>query len=85
MGEKYVKKIRSDLVAITDELAARIFEEMNYLQEGENADKFNELYGHIPEIYVPKIYWDYTGRRVLTMEWINGTKLTRIKELKLKV
>ena len=77
----YVKKIRSDLVAITDELAARIFEEMNYLQEGENAAKFNELYGHLPEIYVPKIYWDYTGRRVLTMEWINGTKLTRIKEI----
>lgn len=75
------KKIRSDLVAITDELAARIFEEMNYLQEGENAAKFNELYGHLPEIYIPKIYWDYTGRRVLTMEWINGTKLTKIKEI----
>jgi len=76
-----VKKIRSDLVAITDELAARIFEEMNYLQEGENAARFKELYGHIPEIYVPKIYWEYTGRRVLTMEWINGTKLTKIKEI----
>lgn len=76
-----VKRIRSDLVAITDELAARIFEEMNYLQEGENASRFKELYGHIPEIYVPKIYWEYTGRRVLTMEWINGTKLTKIKEI----
>lgn len=76
-----VKRVRSDLVAITDELAERIFEEMNYLQEGENATKFDELYGHIPEIYVPKIYWEYTGRRVLTMEWINGTKLTNIQEI----
>jgi len=76
-----VKRVRSDLVAITDELAARIFEEMNYLQEGKNAIRFNELYGHIPEIYVPKIYWEYTGRRVLTMEWINGTKLTNIEEI----
>ncbi len=76
-----VKRIRSDLVAITDELAERIFEEMNYLQEGENASRFKELYGHIPEIYVPKIYWEYTGRRVLTMEWINGMKLTKIKEI----
>lgn len=75
------KRIKSDLVAITDELAARIFEEMNYLQEGENATRFKELYGHFPEIYVPKIYWEYTGRRVLTMEWINGTKLTKIKEI----
>ncbi|BAQ59652.1 ubiquinone biosynthesis monooxygenase UbiB [Geminocystis sp. NIES-3708] len=76
-----VKRVRSDLVAITDELAERIFEEMNYLQEGKNATKFDELYGHLPEIYVPKIYWEYTGRRVLTMEWINGTKLTNIQEI----
>ncbi len=75
------KKIRSDLVAITDELAERVFEEMNYFQEGRNADKFKDLYGHIPEIYVPAIHWEYTGRRVLTMEWITGTKLTDIKRI----
>lgn len=75
-AQRNIKQIRSDLVAITDELAARIFEEMNYVQEGKNAEKFAQLYGHIPEIYVPKIYWQYTGRRVLTMEWINGMKLT---------
>jgi predicted unusual protein kinase regulating ubiquinone biosynthesis (AarF/ABC1/UbiB family) len=76
-----LKVIRSDLVGITDELAARIFEEINYLQEGQNAEKFAKLYGHLPEIYVPKIYWEYTGRRVLTMEWITGTKLTNIKQI----
>ncbi|MBF2056802.1 MAG: AarF/ABC1/UbiB kinase family protein [Cyanobacterium sp. T60_A2020_053] len=76
-----VKRIRSDLVAIVDELAARIFEEMNYLKEGDNARRFQELYGHLPEIYVPKIYWEYTGRRVLTMEWIEGTKLTDIEKI----
>ncbi|WP_013320776.1 ABC1 kinase family protein [Gloeothece verrucosa] len=80
-AQRNIKHIRSDLVAITDELAGRIFEEMNYVQEGKNAEKFAELYGHIPEIYVPKIYWEYTGRRVLTMEWIHGIKLTNIKEI----
>ena len=74
-----VKQVRSDLRAIIDELAERIFEETNYNQEGRNADKFQELYGYIEEIYVPKIYWKYTGKRVLTMEWINGTKLTDIE------
>ncbi|MGB5595547.1 MAG: AarF/ABC1/UbiB kinase family protein [Crocosphaera sp.] len=73
--------IRSDLVAITDELAGRIFEEINYIQEGRNAEEFAELYGHLPEIYVPKIYWEYTGRRVLTMEWVEGTKLTDIQAI----
>jgi predicted unusual protein kinase regulating ubiquinone biosynthesis (AarF/ABC1/UbiB family) len=76
-----IKRLRSDLVAITDELASRIFEEMNYVQEGRNAEKFAEFYGHLPEIYVPTIYWNYTGRRVLTMEWITGTKLTNIEEV----
>jgi predicted unusual protein kinase regulating ubiquinone biosynthesis (AarF/ABC1/UbiB family) len=79
-----IKRVRSDLVAITDELAGRIFEEINYLHEGQNAEKFAELYGHLPEIYVPKIYWGYTGRRVLTMEWVDGTKLTNIQEIQAK-
>jgi predicted unusual protein kinase regulating ubiquinone biosynthesis (AarF/ABC1/UbiB family) len=82
--QKNIKRVRSDLVAITDELASRIFEEMNYCQEGKNAEKFAELYGHLPEIYVPRIYWEYTGRRVLTMEWIEGTKLTNIQEVQAK-
>ncbi|MGK7951236.1 MAG: ABC1 kinase family protein [Xenococcaceae cyanobacterium] len=76
-----IKTVRSDLVAITDELAARVYEEINYVQEGRNAEKFAELYGYIEEIYIPKIYWEYTARRVLTMEWITGTKLTNIKAI----
>lgn len=80
-AQQNIKRIRSDLVAITDELAARIFEEINYAQEGRNAERFAQLYGNLPEIYVPRIYWEYTGRRVLTMEWITGTKLTNIKAI----
>ncbi|ELS02959.1 putative unusual protein kinase [Xenococcus sp. PCC 7305] len=76
-----IKQVRSNLIAITDELAERIFEEVNYTQEGRNAERFKNLYGYMEEIYVPKIYWEYTGRRVLTMEWITGTKLTNIEEV----
>ncbi|AFY50802.1 putative unusual protein kinase [Nostoc sp. PCC 7524] len=80
--QRKVKRVRSDLVGILDELGDRIFEEMDYIHEGENAERFFELYGHIKDIYVPKIYWEYTNRRVLTMEWINGTKLTQTAEIK---
>jgi predicted unusual protein kinase regulating ubiquinone biosynthesis (AarF/ABC1/UbiB family) len=73
-----IKRIRSDLIGIADEFAGRIFEEMDYSQEGRNAEEFARLYDYLPEIYIPSIYWDYTGRRVLTMEWIEGTKLTNI-------
>ncbi|MFM7363190.1 MAG: ABC1 kinase family protein [Cuspidothrix sp.] len=79
--QRNVKRVRSDLVGILDELGDRIFEEMDYIHEGENAERFFELYGHIKDIYVPKIYWEYTNRRVLTMEWINGVKLTQPEKI----
>ncbi|NJL51462.1 MAG: AarF/ABC1/UbiB kinase family protein, partial [Hydrococcus sp. SU_1_0] len=79
-----VKQVRSNLRAIIDELAERIFEETNYNQEGRNADKFRGFYGYMEEIYIPKIYWEYTGNRVLTMEWIEGTKLTDIEAVQAK-
>jgi len=77
-----IKRVRSDLVAILDEFGYRIFEEMDYIHEGENAERFAQLYGHIKDIYVPKIYWQYTQRRVLTMEWIVGTKLTQAEAIR---
>ncbi|MBW4657326.1 MAG: AarF/ABC1/UbiB kinase family protein [Drouetiella hepatica Uher 2000/2452] len=75
-------RVRSDLVGIMDEFGTRIFEEMDYNQEGRNAERFAQLYGHLPDIYVPRIYWQYTQRRVLTMEWIVGTKLTQPQEIR---
>ncbi len=72
---------QNDLVAIVDEFATRLFEELDYVHEGHNAERFADLYGNLSGIYVPKIYWQYTQRRVLTMEWISGTKLTQVEEL----
>lgn len=78
---KTFKYLRSDLVAIVDEFGSRIFEEMDYIQEGKNAERFEQLYGNIPDIYIPRIYWEYTRRRVLTMEWVTGTKLTNLEAI----
>jgi predicted unusual protein kinase regulating ubiquinone biosynthesis (AarF/ABC1/UbiB family) len=77
-----VRLIRSDLVALIDELGRRVFEEMDYINEGENADKFRKLHAHNPRIAVPAIHWQATSRRVLTMEWIDGTKLTNLEAVR---
>jgi len=74
--------IRSDLVALIDELGKRVFEEMDYLNEAANAEKFRNLHKHNQMIAVPKIYKEITSRRVLTMEWIDGTKLTNLEDVK---
>ncbi len=74
--------IRSDLVALIDELGKRVFEEMDYLNEAENAEKFRKMHLHNTKIAVPKIYKNTTSRRVLTMEWIDGIKLTNLDGVK---
>ena len=77
-----VRLIRSDLVALIDELGKRVFEEMDYINEGKNADKFRQLHAHNQRIAVPVIHWQATSRRVLTMEWIDGTKLTNLEAVR---
>ena len=74
--------IRSDLVALIDELGKRVFEEMDYLNEAANAEKFRDMHKHNKMIAVPKIYKEITSRRVLAMEWIDGTKLTNLEDVK---
>ena len=74
--------IRSDLVALIDELGKRVFEEMDYINEAENAEKFRRMHSQNIKIAVPKIYNEITSRRVLTMEWIDGTKLTNLEDVK---
>ncbi len=77
-----VRVIRSDLVALIDELGKRVFEEMDYLNEAANAEAFARLHSHNPHIAVPRIFHEATSRRVLTMEWIEGVKLTNLKAVK---
>tara|TARA_Y100001970_G_scaffold205127_1_gene249808 strand:- start:1769 stop:3622 length:1854 start_codon:yes stop_codon:yes gene_type:complete len=74
--------IRSDLVALIDELGKRVFEEMDYINEAKNAEKFRNMHEKNIKIAVPKIYNNFTSRRVLTMEWIEGTKLTNLEKVK---
>ena len=74
--------IRSDLVALIDELGRRVFEEMDYLNEASNAERFSELHRHNPRIAVPLIFNEATSRRVLTMEWIDGVKLTNLEAVR---
>ena len=74
--------IRSDLVALIDELGKRVFEEMDYCNEASNAEAFAALHAHNPRIAVPRIHRHATARRVLTMEWIDGVKLTNLEAVR---
>ncbi|XP_016471916.2 protein ACTIVITY OF BC1 COMPLEX KINASE 3, chloroplastic [Nicotiana tabacum] len=72
---KYVDIVTSDVVALIDEFARRVYQELNYVQEGQNARRFKKLYADKADVLVPDIFWDYTSGKVLTMEWVEGVKL----------
>lgn len=72
---KYVDVITSDVVALIDEFARRVYQELNYVQEGQNARRFKKLYADREDVLVPDIFWDYTSGKVLTMDWVEGVKL----------
>ena len=65
-----------DLTLIVDEFGTKLFEEIDYCNEGRNAEKFAHNFRDDPTIKVPSIYWHYSSVHVLTLEWINGFKLT---------
>jgi predicted unusual protein kinase regulating ubiquinone biosynthesis (AarF/ABC1/UbiB family) len=65
-----------DLTLIVDEFGTKLFEEIDYLNEGRNAEAFAVNFQDDPTVKVPSIYWRYSSTKVLTLEWINGFKLT---------
>ncbi|WP_224409005.1 ABC1 kinase family protein [Oscillatoria salina] len=71
-----------DLTLIVDEFGCKLFEEIDYLNEARNAEKFATNFRDDPHVKVPTIYWRYTNTRVLTLEWIDGFKLTDTAKIK---
>lgn len=71
-----------DWEGILGEFATVVFEEMDYVQEGQNAETFRANFRKWPEVYVPVIYWSHSSPRVLTMEFIGGTKVTDLEALR---
>ncbi|CAI0396255.1 unnamed protein product [Linum tenue] len=78
---KILGKFNSDLQAVIDEWASSLFREMDYVNEAKNGIKFRELYGDIKDVVVPEMYQEYTTRKVIVMEWIEGQKLVEVKDL----
>ena len=62
--------------SIIDDFGELIYREIDYVAEAANAQRFNELYAAVTDVFVPKIYSDLTTRKVLVMEWVDGFRLT---------
>lgn len=66
-----------DVQGIIDDFGVLIYRELDYVAEAANAQRFAELYGGtLKDVFVPKIYSELTTSKVLTMEWVDGFRLT---------
>ena len=72
----------ADWEGMLREFHTTIFEEMDYVKEGRNADRFRYNFRTWRAIRVPKIYWSHTNTRVLTLDFIRGTKVIDLEGLR---
>jgi len=70
-----------DFVAIADDFAFTLRNELDYRREGRNADRFRANFAHESHLCVPRVYWEHTTPRVLVLERIHGIKIDDISAL----
>jgi ubiquinone biosynthesis protein len=68
-----------DAKSLVDEFARSLREELDYRQEARNANTFHRNFAGHPHVRIPRVYWSYTGARVLTLEFLDGTKIADLQ------
>ena len=80
--EKYVPESKQyDPVGMREELDKSIRREINFNNEARNIQVFGENFKEDKNIFVPKVFWDMTTSKVLTMDFIDGVKISNLSEL----
>lgn len=68
-----------DWLGIYDECCKILYEEVDYLNEGRNADTFRRNFRQENWVYVPRVYWRYASPRVLTLEYLPELRSATMK------
>ncbi|MCK4800326.1 AarF/ABC1/UbiB kinase family protein, partial [Candidatus Parcubacteria bacterium] len=65
-------------VEIIREFSQTVREELDFVNEGHNIGKFRINFRESETVHIPKVYWKLTTKRILTMEFINGIKISKV-------
>lgn len=60
---------------IVEEFSRSLRDELDFTIEARHAEKMGKLFAQDPHVYIPKVFWEYSTKRVLTLEFIDGIKL----------
>ena len=71
-----------DPVGLVKEFRRSIMREMNFTREGHTVERFASNFADSTTVYIPKIFWDYSGEIVLTMEYVPGIKISQLEKLR---
>ncbi len=70
-----------DPIGLVKEFRRTIHREMDFSREGHTIDRFSANFEENDTVYVPKVFWEHTGEAVLTMEYVDGIKVSHFDEL----
>lgn len=70
-----------DPTGIVKEFRRTIQREMDFAREGHTIDRFAANFAGDPAVHVPKVYWEQTAETVLTMEFVDGIKISELARL----
>ncbi|MBI2673537.1 AarF/ABC1/UbiB kinase family protein [Candidatus Woesearchaeota archaeon] len=83
LAEKHIPELKDySPVAIVNEFENYTKKELDYNIEAKNIDIFYKNFHDSKSIKIPKVFWEYTGKKVLTMEYIDGIRIDKFKATK---
>ena len=71
-----------NLRVLHEEFSKIVRAELDYVQEGRNADRFRLLFSADERVVIPRVYWDFSRGKVLTLEFVGGIKITECNMIK---
>jgi len=80
--ERHVEESRQyEPVEMVEELTRTMHQEIDFTNEARNIEQFRNNFKKSRTVYVPNVYWEYCSRRIVTLEFIKGIKVSNIDEL----
>ncbi|GAE29823.1 ABC1 family protein [Halalkalibacter hemicellulosilyticusJCM 9152] len=70
------------LKEVVEEFSQALIAELDYRREGRNGERIARQFDDDDTVHIPCVYWDYTTKKVLTMEFVEGVKLNHLESLR---
>lgn len=71
-----------NLRVLHEEFSRIVRAELDYVQEGRNAERFRMNFSADKRVVIPRVYWDFSRGKVLTLEFVGGIKITECAAIK---